>query len=218
MIKMVRKNTAEIKAYDYIRDKIVSGEWPPMKKIVEQEISDTLKISRSPIRSAIHQLVEEKYLKNIPYKGALVAQRKLTKKEYVDRLQVVELLIGNYIFQVESKYYVLPYDYLDDIVAQLEKEWQTTRNNDMLVRLEKLFAKYFFKSNPNHYYYTLALQLVSEVLEVEFRDKFGEIFFHKILISSLRSVLTFCKKQEYAEARKEVRIMMNNIMLEIVEY
>ena len=46
-------------AYDYLLDAIMSYELKPGQAIVEQDISDRLNISRTPIREAFKQLESE---------------------------------------------------------------------------------------------------------------------------------------------------------------
>ena len=46
-------------AYDYLLDAITSYELKPGQAIVEQDISDKLGISRTPIRDALKQLESE---------------------------------------------------------------------------------------------------------------------------------------------------------------
>ena len=39
---MARSNNAEMKAYSYMKEQILSGIWPPTKHIVEQEVAEEL--------------------------------------------------------------------------------------------------------------------------------------------------------------------------------
>lgn len=55
--------------YHYISDCINSGELNPGDKINEQKVSDTLNISRTPVREALTQLASDGYLDNLPRRG-----------------------------------------------------------------------------------------------------------------------------------------------------
>jgi len=59
-------------AYNYIFDAIVSYKFQPNQAIVEQDISEQLGISRTPIREAIRQLTFEGLVTNVPSTGTFV--------------------------------------------------------------------------------------------------------------------------------------------------
>ncbi|SHI51042.1 DNA-binding transcriptional regulator, GntR family [Dethiosulfatibacter aminovorans DSM 17477] len=58
--------------YNYISDKINSGELKANEKINEKEVMDALNISRTPVREALIQLAAEGFIHNVPRKGFLV--------------------------------------------------------------------------------------------------------------------------------------------------
>ena len=68
----VKKSTLQNKAYDYIKDKIICCEFKPGVMLSEEVLSDTLKISRTPIREAIGKLEQDGLLVVKPKKGILV--------------------------------------------------------------------------------------------------------------------------------------------------
>jgi DNA-binding GntR family transcriptional regulator len=55
----VQSQTLQIQVYEYLHDKIISGEIPPGKRVVEQKIVEETGISRSPVREAIRRLANE---------------------------------------------------------------------------------------------------------------------------------------------------------------
>lgn len=55
--------------YNYISEKINNGSLKADDKINEQQISDALNISRTPIREALIQLASDGFLENIPRRG-----------------------------------------------------------------------------------------------------------------------------------------------------
>jgi len=60
-------------AYDYLLNAIMTCDLKPGQAIVEQEISDRLNISRTPIREAFKQLESEGLVRHFPSKGTFVA-------------------------------------------------------------------------------------------------------------------------------------------------
>ena len=68
MEKMSQYLTLKDHVYNYISSKINDGSSKPLDKINEQQISDELEISRTPIKALI-QLASEGYLENTARKG-----------------------------------------------------------------------------------------------------------------------------------------------------
>ena len=62
MEELVKKSRMQQMAYDYIKNNIIEGRWVNDVRLVEQDISNELSISRTPIREAINCLIIEGYL------------------------------------------------------------------------------------------------------------------------------------------------------------
>jgi len=75
---------------DHIRERIVTGELKPGAKVDQDQISQTLGISRIPVREALIQLTANGYIESIPRRGAFVA--KLTVQDFEDHFEVVSAL------------------------------------------------------------------------------------------------------------------------------
>ncbi|MCG8568423.1 MAG: GntR family transcriptional regulator [Desulfobacterales bacterium] len=62
-----------LKAYEKIRDMILTGKKLPGTRLILSDLETELGIGRGPIREAIMRLDRSGLVKNIPYKGAIVA-------------------------------------------------------------------------------------------------------------------------------------------------
>jgi DNA-binding GntR family transcriptional regulator len=62
------------KAYDYLYNSIITNEFYPGQPVIEQDISDSLGTSRTPIREALKQLEAEGLVRHIPKRGAFVSE------------------------------------------------------------------------------------------------------------------------------------------------
>lgn len=62
----------KISIYEAFRKTIILGEIPAGERINEKEFSDILNISRTPIRFALQQLVEEQLVEHVPRIGIVV--------------------------------------------------------------------------------------------------------------------------------------------------
>jgi DNA-binding GntR family transcriptional regulator len=89
----VMKSTRKEKAYNYLRNAIVSHEFAPGSAIVEQDISDRLQISRTPIREAMKQLESDGLITSTPARGSFVSEINLQDVNEIFELRLdLELL------------------------------------------------------------------------------------------------------------------------------
>lgn len=56
---VVKKTTLKEQVYDYLKNRIIMGQIAPGERLIEEKISDTLKVSRSPIREAVRMLEKD---------------------------------------------------------------------------------------------------------------------------------------------------------------
>jgi DNA-binding GntR family transcriptional regulator len=90
---MATVRTARVEAaYLDIRQRIVSGAYPPGTPLSESELTRVVAASRTPIREALSQLLEEGYVERIPGRGYYVAR--ITVKSIQDTFEVRRLLEG----------------------------------------------------------------------------------------------------------------------------
>lgn len=94
---MKRKITQE-RVYNFLKQNIQEEKWISGMKLIEQDIADELSVSRTPVRQAMDQLVEEDYLVRLPNRGVYVRGKKMSRREFVERIQLLELLMSNYFF------------------------------------------------------------------------------------------------------------------------
>jgi DNA-binding GntR family transcriptional regulator len=57
----------------YIRQAILSGQFRPGARLIEQELRGLLGVSRTSLREALRQLEERGLVQNIPQKGIVVS-------------------------------------------------------------------------------------------------------------------------------------------------
>ncbi len=81
-----KRKTLSSKAYNYIKEKIVSGELKDGDIITEKNIGEALNMSRTPVKRAITQLESESYLKSMDGIGTRVIG--LSKKDLEDIYEV----------------------------------------------------------------------------------------------------------------------------------
>lgn len=81
-------NMKSLLAYEKIRDLILSGEKLPGSRLVLADLEAELGIGRGPIREALMRLDRSGLVRNVPYKGAVVASPPKQKEiEYIYKLR-----------------------------------------------------------------------------------------------------------------------------------
>lgn len=87
---------AYLQSYEYIRDKILSGELPRGTKLVEERLAEELGISRTPVRESIRKLEQE----------GLVKQKRVVNPTDMDLRNIfqVRILLEGFAARYSSTY------------------------------------------------------------------------------------------------------------------
>lgn len=78
--------------YSKIKDRIINGYYLPGVHLVEADLIEEYKFSRTTIREALRRLVDDQFVELIPHRGARV--KRYTNKEIMDSYVLYEYLIG----------------------------------------------------------------------------------------------------------------------------
>lgn len=71
-IKHERPSPVRQDAYQALREAILDGRLPAGERLVEREIAERLRVSRTPVREAIRKLELERLVAHVPRKGVVV--------------------------------------------------------------------------------------------------------------------------------------------------
>lgn len=78
--------------YEYLKNAIITGKYPPEKQLVEQVICEELNVSRTPVREALRRLDSEGLIDSYPGRGVFVAG--LSQEKASQLYEVKEALEG----------------------------------------------------------------------------------------------------------------------------
>lgn len=101
LFKVQESLSLKQQAYEGIKNAIILHKIPPGGSLFERDLSESLGISRTPVREAIPLLEMEGWVKSIPRKGTFVSQITAVDVEEVIQIRraneilVIELLIPN---------------------------------------------------------------------------------------------------------------------------
>lgn len=150
------------KAYDYIKDKIDSNCWPPGTKITEQLISEALFMSRTPIRTALLLLEEEGMVKSIPYKGYIVAEKKISNEGLLERLELIAGLIMNYLQYLKENDIALDHKKFEKILEK-QVEYLNYRDATGYFKNEYRLFETFIEQSNNQFLKKLILTTARDI-------------------------------------------------------
>lgn len=212
MFRMVRvkKGKTQKKVYDYIKNQIETDTWLNGYHIIEQDLADSLAVSRTPIRGAIEQLIQEKYLKKETNRGVIVSKEKISNKEFVERTQLIELLCSHYLFQLQIKEYMVDNESFLSLVELSEKN-QISREE-----FYDLFWHNFLIPLNNDLMKKTILTQVSSIQLVEFPNVSIDFLYKETQKLSQKITLLLVDKK-FEMARKELRVYINRLNLELID-
>lgn len=75
----ISQTTLADQVHEAVRDRILSGELAPGEFVREQDLSEAMGVSRTPIREALGRLASECFLERIPHRGFRVPEEPLTQ-------------------------------------------------------------------------------------------------------------------------------------------
>ncbi|HIZ82688.1 MAG TPA: GntR family transcriptional regulator [Candidatus Mediterraneibacter pullistercoris] len=162
-----KSNGAIGKAYQYLREGILSGDLPLGSPISEMEISAKLQISRSPIREALRRMETEGLVYRYPGRGTFVTN--ITRK---DLEEIFELRI---MFEVQalntaSRYFDDKFlEALERDFADLNPDSQPQQYYDANTRLHRGIIAYAGNKRMEKFYKQLQTQ-IAIVTRISARD------------------------------------------------
>ena len=97
---------ARDRVYLYVREQILRGRFAGGSFIEEEQISNAMAVSRTPVREAFHRLEAERFIDLLPRRGALV--RQVTVRELADLYETRRMIEGYALGRICREEIVLP--------------------------------------------------------------------------------------------------------------
>jgi DNA-binding GntR family transcriptional regulator len=144
-----RKSLGE-QVYDSIREGIVSLQLEPGQMIYENELAETLGVSRTPIREAIRMLVSEELLDVLPQRGtriAFISERKVTETRFIrEQLELGAFRVAAKVWDAE-----LHKETRESIQRLLEKQHAAVaeENISLFLQLDEAFHRAIMEVTGN---------------------------------------------------------------------
>ncbi|ASN07295.1 GntR family transcriptional regulator [Virgibacillus necropolis] len=179
---MEKKESMKQYIYSQLKEAILTRKLAPGKQLVENTISETLNVSRTPIRSAINLLAGEGLVDIVPNKGAFVTN---PSKEEI--LQAYELRKSLEIMAAERSMNNLTEDDYIEMKSIVIKEKAALDNKDIVRYLDanKDFHMIFSKKCENKFLTEFIEKLIKQtsiyllLFDVYFEDSSQQPYGYK---------------------------------------
>lgn len=203
-------------AYEYMKKKIEQSEWLAGQPIKEQDISKELGMSRTPVRHAFVQLEKEDYIEHLDNKGVVVAPKKISKKDFQEAVEFFELMSLHYLQEIERKEIDYATSDLEEAFERMQEKKETGEDSDFL-KAELEFWNEFLTYAGNDYNVSLMMQTLHTVFEQKgyIQDVINSSQTEKIV--HLSRLITYLENNDYPYARRELRILFNQMIMNIFQ-
>ena len=101
MSTFIRSKSKKDFVYDHLKKKIITNQLKPLEPLNEAALATELRVSKTPIREALHQLEKDALIDNIPQKGWFVSE--INIKDIRELFEVRELIECSAIKMAISK-------------------------------------------------------------------------------------------------------------------
>ena len=125
-IETKKKSTADI-VYETLKDAIITMDLAPGERLIEQNISKKLQVSRTPLREAIKLLEFEGFLNRNVSGGVTVSN--LSIKELKDIYEMERLLEKVAVEDIANNWEKEDLDNLEKIVSQIKTGYEREKNS-----------------------------------------------------------------------------------------
>ncbi len=138
--------------YTGVKNAIISGDFQPGKRLIEERLAADMVTSRTPVREAIQKLEKEGLIFRLPRGGFAV--KAVTEAEVEEVLGLRSVLEGYAGFLATSRITEAEMKQLENIIAQ-EDECLANLNVEEFIRLDGEFHDVLYKAAKNVRLYAL---------------------------------------------------------------
>lgn len=138
--------------YKNIKNSVISGDFEPGRRLIEEKLAEEMETSRTPVREAIQKLEKEGLIYRLPRGGFAV--KGVTEAELEEVFGLRSLLEGYAGFLATSR--ILPEEFksLDQIISE-EEECLKNLNAEDFIRLDGEFHDVLYRAAKNARLYAL---------------------------------------------------------------
>lgn len=210
---MSKPKKLEDTVYHYSINQISTKQWLPQTHITEIGLSEKLGISRTPIRQAFLRLEEEGYIVIEPNKGIRIQEKQISLQGFQEQLEFMELVMIDYLHFLQIREIQFNTDCLENTIDQINQVTDA-KELEVFLTIEFDYLKGLFRYTKNSYTTSLFLDTFRSIKEQKNQDMKEYLqLSQSTKIKHFNQIVLFLKTDDYALARKEVRILINQLSL-----
>jgi DNA-binding GntR family transcriptional regulator len=204
-MRSLKKENLGNQVFEQVKEMIVRGEIPAGKRMIESEIAESMGISRTPVREAVHKLEAEGFLKPLPKGGYVVRGLEISDIEETFEIRSILESFASYLAATRHN---------DEEILPLEEkieEFQKYLDRHDLKELTRINTEF----HELLYALSRSPRLVKMILNL--RD---EIYFlRKIILNSIdmaqlsnKNHIEIIKAIKKREAKKVERLVREHVL------
>ncbi len=202
----LKKATYHVKVADMLRDLIMTGKLKEGDKINENELCETLGISKTPLREALRVLSVEGLIRLVPHRGSFVT--KPTFEEIAEMFDVMSLLEGFCAREACQKMTQKNFVRLEKLHAKLEDNFEI-RDQEEYIRTNNQYHSLVQKIAGNRTLNQIVNGLRKKILLYRFQSlNLPERFEHSI--REHRDLLEAFRQRDQKRAEALMRKHLQN--------
>ncbi len=201
--------TIEDLVADALRTAILRGTFKPGEKLDQQQISDDLGVSRSPVREALRTLAAEGLVTIIPNRGTVVTERSI---EELDELQFIRRMLEGAAARRGAPR--MDVRRLENLASILERADRTSDHEEILA-LNNAFHATIYGAFPQPVLMDQIQQLRNKVAPYNrvYLERAGN---KEVAWTGHRRIYEACVRRDGARAEEETKRHLEEVLLGIV--
>lgn len=208
------KGTLSEKTYDALKNAIIGLDLKPGEIINEEELAEQLGVSRTPIRTALNNLLHEELIELVPGKGTRIAD--LSRKQINDLLvvrEVLEILSVQLATEMRTDDDIEKIDY---IISQQENAFQGTfKSHQTFLDYDYKFHMKIAEITKNKYIEKQLSQMINNCRRYLNATTMDESYIK--VLNEHKDILMQIKNQDRVKSQICIKNHLDSIKLRMVE-
>lgn len=208
------KGTLADRTYIALKNAIIDLELKPGQLITEEEISNELGVSRTPIRTAFSHLQHDGLIKSIPGKGTFVTE--ITEKQVEDLLSLRVLLEGFSVHLAAKKRTEEDLETLRYMMYRQEETFKGRfKNKKAFLDIDSDFHRYIAKIGGNEYLEKLLSNTI--VNTRRFLNATTADTFYEEVIDEHEKIYEYIEMQDEIKAEEYMKWHITNVKVRMLK-
>jgi len=161
---LLKPETLTDQVYEILREKVISGKLAPGDFVREQEVSEKLGVSRTPVREALSRLASESFLERIPHRGF-----RLPEETVEDLIEIYPIMTALEVLAGKESFALIDTNGVAELRRVNEEYRKACEKKDVYAGIDQnhLFHSLLSRLSGNRRLYRMLDELRSKVRSLE---------------------------------------------------